>query len=125
MKVLDFGVPIPFDLINDPETMHDITSLAVYNQDIPGAIESVHPNKFIAHLRPVEEFRHTPVIPISEKDLADYKKKVEEANRKGWYLEIRKDKIYFWIMTVISFTIIIYIMQIVNQNVIHDKFKQD
>jgi hypothetical protein len=44
----------------------------------------------------VEEFRHTPIIPISEKDLADHKRKVEEANRKGYYVEIKKDTIYFY-----------------------------
>lgn len=47
-------------------------------------------------LRPVEEFRHTPVIPISEKDLLDYKRKVDEKNRKGYYVEIKKDTIYFY-----------------------------
>ena len=44
----------------------------------------------------MEEFRHTPIIPISEKDLADHKRKVEEANRKGYYVEIKKDTIYFY-----------------------------
>ena len=44
----------------------------------------------------MEEFRHTPIIPISKKDLADHKRKVEEANRKGYYVEIKKDTIYFY-----------------------------
>jgi hypothetical protein len=47
-------------------------------------------------LRPVEEFRHTPIIPISEKDLLDYKKKVDEKNRRGYYVEIKQDTIYFY-----------------------------
>ena len=51
---------------------------------------------FLIDLRPVEEFRHTPLIPISEKDLAEYKKKVEERNRKGYYVEIKKDTLYFY-----------------------------
>ena len=50
----------------------------------------------ILDLRPVEEFRHTPIIPISERDLADYKRKVDEANRKGYYVEIKKDTLYFY-----------------------------
>jgi len=49
-----------------------------------------------ADLRPVEEFRHTPIIPISEKDLALNKRKIEEANRKGYYVEIKKDTLYFY-----------------------------
>jgi len=47
-------------------------------------------------LRPVEEFRHTPLIPISERDLALNKRKIEEANRKGYYVEIKKDTLYFY-----------------------------
>lgn len=47
-------------------------------------------------MRPVDEFRHTPIIPISEKDLAIQKKKIEEANRKGYYVEIKKDTLYFY-----------------------------
>ena len=47
-------------------------------------------------LRPVEEFRHTPIIPLSEKELADHRKKIEEKNRKGYYVEIKKDTIYFY-----------------------------
>jgi hypothetical protein len=47
-------------------------------------------------LRPVEEFRHTPMIPISDKEMMDHRRKVEEANRKGYYVEIKKDTIYFY-----------------------------
>lgn len=32
-------------------------------------MENEHPHKFLKNLRPIEEFRHTPLIPISEKDL--------------------------------------------------------
>lgn len=73
---------------------------------MPGAIENVHPNKFIASkciknlsnlaLRPVEEFRHTPIIPISEKELKEHKEKIAAANRKGYYVEIKKDTIYYY-----------------------------
>jgi hypothetical protein len=55
----------------------------------------------------VEEFRHTPIIPISEKDLADHKRKVEEANRKGYYVEIKKDTIYFYSKNIILFSFFI------------------
>ena len=47
-------------------------------------------------LRPIEDFRHMPIIPISEKDLAENRKKIDEANRKGYYVEIKKDTIYFY-----------------------------
>jgi len=40
-------VPIPFETINDEVTMKTFRSLFRYNPDIPGAIELVHPNKFL------------------------------------------------------------------------------
>ena len=47
VQVLEFGIPIPWEIINDEMTMKTIRSLARYNPDIPGAIELVHPNKFL------------------------------------------------------------------------------
>ena len=85
-----------------------------FNEDIPGALETVHPNKFLANLRPVEDFRHTPIIPISEKDILANKKKIEDRNRKGYYVEIRKDTIYFYTITFISLSLIFYTFLVVN-----------
>jgi hypothetical protein len=57
-------------------------------------------------LRPVEEFRHTPVVPIPEKDLKEYKKKIEDKNRMGVYFEIKKQTIYYYgIALVFSFVL--------------------
>ena len=47
LKVLEFGIPIPYDLIKDETKMKRIRSNFRFNQDIPGAIELVHPNKFL------------------------------------------------------------------------------
>jgi len=60
-------------------------------------------NKCYIDLRPVEEFRHTPIIPISERDLALHKKTIDEANRKGYYVEIRKDTLYFYGTAIFTF----------------------
>lgn len=85
------------------------------NTDIPGAIEVVHPNKFLPNLRPVEEFRHTPIIPISERDLAKYKEEVEQKNRKGYYVEIRKDTIYFYTISLLTLGTLFYAFLMVNE----------
>jgi len=69
LRVLEFGVPIPFDFIQDEETMKKTRAMVRLNFDIPGAIETVHPNKFLPNLRPIEEFRHTPIIPLSDKEM--------------------------------------------------------
>lgn len=47
LRVLEFGVPIPYDFITDEETMKRTRAMYRVNFDIPGAIEAVHPNKFL------------------------------------------------------------------------------
>lgn len=47
IQVLEFGVPIPFEFVADEENMKKVRSMYRVNTDIPGAIELVHPNKFL------------------------------------------------------------------------------
>ena len=115
LKVLEFGVPIPFEFVADEEHMKKVRSMYRVNTDIPGALELVHPNKFLPNLRPVEEFRHTPIIPISERDLFKYKQDVEQRNRKGYYVEIRKDTIYFYTIASLSLGMLFYAFLMVNE----------
>ena len=94
--------------------MKTVRTMARFNPDITGAIELVHPNKFLPNLRPVEDFRHTPIIPISEKDILANKKKIEERNRKGYYVEIKKETLYFYTIALLSISIIFYTFLVVN-----------
>ena len=70
---------------------------------------------FRLDLRPVEEFRHTPLIPISERDLFKYKQDVEQRNRKGYYVEIRKDTIYFYTIASITLGMLFYAFLMANE----------
>lgn len=115
LKVLEFGIPIPFEFVADEESMTRVRSMYRVNTDIPGAIELVHPNKFLPNLRPVEEFRHTPIIPISERDLLKYKEEVEAKNRKGYYVEIRKDTIYFYTIASLTLGMLFYAFLMANE----------
>ena len=45
--MLEFGVPIPFEFVADSEKMTKVRSMFRVNTDIPGALELVHPNKFL------------------------------------------------------------------------------
>jgi hypothetical protein len=47
-KVFEYGIPIPINVIKDELVMHRLRRRALYNVDLPGNIEDVHPNKFIA-----------------------------------------------------------------------------
>ena len=121
LRVLDFGVPIPYEYVSDKSHMKTVRTMARFNPDIPGAIELVHPNKFLPNLRPIEDFRHTPIVPISEKDIMENRKKIEERNRKGYYVEIKKDTIYFYTIAFISLSIIFYTFLMVNEKTMRIK----
>ena len=103
--------------------MKTVRSLMRFNPDIPGAIELVHPNKFLPNLRPIEDFRHTPIIPISEKEMQANKKRIEDKNRKGYYVEIKKDTLYFYTIACLSVSIIFYTFLLVNDKQM--RIKQD
>ena len=47
LKVLEFGTPIPFEFLIEEDSMKKLRSMYRVNTDIPGALELVHPNKFL------------------------------------------------------------------------------
>ena len=96
LKVLEFGVPIPFEILDNEKHMKHYRKHFMVNTDYPGAMETVHPNKFLANIKPIEEFRHTPVIPIGEKDMLDYKKKIYQRSQFNSFIEVHKDTLYFY-----------------------------
>lgn len=54
-------------------------------------MENEHPHRFIEHLRPIEEFRNTPLIPISDRAMRDHKEMLERYHRSGFMFEIKKE----------------------------------
>jgi hypothetical protein len=58
---------IPSKYLLDKDYMDDVKKCFSMNFNIPGTIENEHPHRFIKGLRPLEDFPHTPLIPISEK----------------------------------------------------------
>lgn len=99
-EVFEEGVPIPIDILKDRSKlswMPVIRSYHRYNLDIPGNVEDVNPMKFEANLKPIEEFRYTPISPIPEKDINEHKKKITEYKRNKEFFEVDKKKIIFYI----------------------------
>jgi len=47
-KVFEWGIPIPMEVIKNNKIMIRMRNYAMYNVDLPGNIEDVHPNKFLA-----------------------------------------------------------------------------
>ena len=56
---------LPLLRLNNPTYMEYIGKCFSLNLSMPGAIENEHPHRFLKGLRPIEEFRNTPLIPIS------------------------------------------------------------
>ena len=53
--------------LNSELYMERMVRCVTLNLNLPGTVENEHPHKFLKNLRPVDEFRHTPLIPISER----------------------------------------------------------
>ena len=92
--------PIPVDDLQDKKLMKRLRSYYRYNRDMPANMEDVNPMKFEPNLKPIEEFRYTPVSAIPEKDLELHRKKIDALKRSREYFEIPKStiKYYTWIM---------------------------
>lgn len=110
-EVFKDGVPIPTEIINNKFYMDLIRSYHRYNVDIPGNVEDVNPMKFETNLTPIEELRFTPIHPISEKDIEDHKKKIEERRRRSEIFEVDKKKLYFIAYACIFGVIILQVIK--------------
>jgi hypothetical protein len=110
-EVFEYGIPIPAESLKDVVIINRLRRTTRYNIDLPGNIEDVHPNKFIANLRPLEEFRHTPVVALNEKDILSHKKKVDERNRQGIYFEVKKQTLIYYSYAIIGFVVIYFLFK--------------
>lgn len=46
------------------------------NTNIPGTLEFEHPNKFLDKIKDKEEFRYTPIVPVEDYKIKNYKDRV-------------------------------------------------
>ncbi len=62
--------------------MEEVRGYFSLNIDMPGSLEMEDPNRFVPDLRPVEEFRHTPLVPIDKRTIEEFEnaKKIRNAN---------------------------------------------
>jgi len=65
---------VPAAKLKDNEFMDGIREWRQLNLNMPGTLENEDPNRFLK-LRPVEEFRYLPIIPVSERQMADFKRR--------------------------------------------------
>lgn len=68
---------VPMFHLKNTEYMERMRREQTVNFNMPGAVELEHPHKFLRDLRPIEDFRHTPLIPISDRQMREHQQKVE------------------------------------------------
>lgn len=61
-------------------------------------MEAEHPHKFLENLRPIEEFRHTPLIPINQRQMKEFQERVLAYHRRGFYFEVKKETIFNYVL---------------------------
>ncbi len=73
--------------------MEKIKQLFQININLPGTMENEHPHKFLQNLRPIEEFRNTPLIPVSDRLMKEHKEMLERYHRSAFMFEIKRETI--------------------------------
>ena len=74
-------------------------------------------------LIPIEEFRHTPVIPIPEKDLAEHKQSIENANRRGFIWEVKKSTLISIGCMFAGMILFYYVYKVSSENIAQLSYK--
>lgn len=84
------------------------------NISFPGTIECEDPRNFL-ELRPVEEFRHTPIVPISESYMKKHKEMLERHHRRQFVFEVSTEKVINWVLVSASLAVGAYMIHMVLQ----------
>lgn len=102
-------------LVHDSPYLEKARERHLVNISIPGCIECEDPRNFM-ELRPIEQFRHTPLVPISESTMQRHKEMLERYHRKQFIFEVKKQSVVNGFLLAIAFSIGGYlIMRIVEK----------
>lgn len=84
---------IPFTKLRNETHMLQIRKTYSLNLNIPGCVEVIDPRKFFPNLRPVEEFRHTPIIPISFLEMRLFEERKEKRKYSAFEIVYTKERL--------------------------------
>jgi hypothetical protein len=105
---------IPASKLKNNEWMDMVRSWRVMNLNMPGTLENEDPNRFL-DLRPVEDFRYLPIIPINDRQINDFKRRLELWHTKKFNFLIKKDDVYNFLVFLIAlgtcWKILAYLME--------------
>lgn len=86
------AVTIPIRIVKDEKVMNTVRKTTTINLNLPGCMETEDPNRFLEHIRPIEEFRHTPLVPISDRQMEEFEEKKRKLNQDALYFNVSFEK---------------------------------
>lgn len=96
---------IPLAKLKDEKLMESIRKTFTLNLNMPGCIETIDPRRFFIDLRPVEEFRHTPQIPISAAEMRRFEEAKERRRASPFTLVYTREKMVVLSMMMLAVAI--------------------
>ena len=102
------GDLVPAHVRNEDEMMEFRKYFAV-NFNVPGAVENINPNKFI-RMKPIEEFDHLPLIPISPSLMKRYKDEWERKRKRGFRFNVDKAQAWSFGVGVMCFLVFLFLL---------------
>ncbi len=95
---------VPMSTLRDKDYMFYVRKYYSINISLPGCIETENPNRFIRDLRPIEDFRHTPVIPVSDAEIRRWQDRMASYHKNIFFFEVKKETIFnYFIFAVILY----------------------
>lgn len=101
-------IAIPLTKLKNEKHMIQIRKTFEINFNMPGCVELIDPNRFIEGLRPVEEFRHTPIIPISKAEMDRFEEKKRKRREEPFHIVYTREKM-FTVFMFMATGIVIYL----------------
>ncbi len=98
----------PLGLIRNENYMSKVRKARQVNFDLPACIELEDPNRFLPNLRPVEDFPHTPLIPIAESQMNDFKERVLKRQSNKFEMSYTMDKFFSFGLMIGTISLIMY-----------------
>jgi hypothetical protein len=80
------------------------------NINIPACIEMEDPRAFM-QIRPIHEFRHTPLVPIDEGAMRRHKEMLERHHRKGFVFEVSRESILNYLLVAAAGLVLLYLVR--------------
>ena len=85
---------VPTYRLQNEKHMNQIRNTYQINFNIPGCVELIDPNRFIENLKPIDEFRHTPVIPISDYEIQKFEEQKRKRKEEPYHIVYTKEKAF-------------------------------